>query len=84
MAHGSPDEQAAEAKLAMTAEEVVVDISALFTLKMLNMLPLLPQVFKKVVVATATFESVRAGGRERLLLLKRHKTFLDTKKGASC
>src|SRR5439155_9142980 len=35
------------------------DISALFTLKTLNMLDLLPKVFTKVYVATAVFESIK-------------------------
>ena len=59
MAHGSPAEQQQEAKLAREANEVVVEISALFTLKMLNILHILPQLFKKIFVPTAVFESIR-------------------------
>src|SRR5262249_7878992 len=38
MANGSAEEQQREAKLAREAHEIVVEISALFTLRMLNML----------------------------------------------
>jgi tetratricopeptide (TPR) repeat protein/predicted nucleic acid-binding protein len=59
MAHGSAEEQQQEATLAHDADEVVVEISSLFTLKMLNMLHILPKLFQKVFVPTAVFECVR-------------------------
>jgi predicted nucleic acid-binding protein len=59
MALGSQEEQDSEATKARAAKEIVIDISALFTLKTLNMLDLLPKMFTKVYVATTVFESIK-------------------------
>ena len=59
MALGSQEEQDAERSLAISSSDVVLDISALFTLKLLGVLALVPKLFHRVYVATTVFESIK-------------------------
>lgn len=59
MALGSKEEQDTQLERASTCEGVVLDATALLTLRMLGLLSILPQIFKRVVVSYPTFEYFR-------------------------
>ncbi len=64
MAYGTTEEQVRETQSALSARAVCVDAFALFSLRLLNHLDLLPKLYPKIYVHTAIFEAVVANIRE--------------------
>jgi tetratricopeptide (TPR) repeat protein len=64
MAYGTTEEQVKEAETALAAKAICVDVFALFTLRLLNHLNLLPKLFPKILVHTTIFEAIVENIRE--------------------
>jgi hypothetical protein len=64
MAYGTTGEQVKDAETALGAKVVCVDVFALFTLRLLKHLDLLPKLYQRIFVHTAIFEAVVENIRE--------------------
>jgi tetratricopeptide (TPR) repeat protein len=64
MAYGTTEEQAREGGVALSASAACVDVFALFTLRLVNRLSLLPKLFSKVLVHTSVLETIVGEIRE--------------------
>jgi tetratricopeptide (TPR) repeat protein len=64
MAYGTTEEQIREAETSLAANSVCVDVFALFTLRLLKQLDLLPKLYPKILVHTAILEAILADIRD--------------------